>query len=398
MWAGFASGVDRFVASYAVIRAADNGQPVAGAAVQAFTDFARRIGERATSRSTGNVFLRLPASTSKLERLYIDPTRGYWSLLLHDVRITDGDTFEVRPIEPGHVDVLRHFYARPVADPGAGVRVAVVDTGVGDHSDLTVGGGRNAVPGEDPGAWGDNGMGHGTHVAGIIAGKGASGSARGIAPAVDLRSYRVFAQNRQSAKSYPIAKAIEYAVADGCDLINLSLSDAHPDALTDTYITRARDTGAVVIAAAGNDGRRPVNFPARLQDVVAVAAMGRDGLFPADSADAIEVVKPFGADEKNFIAGFSNVGPQVRLVGPGVGVISTMPGGLFGAQSGTSMACPAVTGVAARLLSAKKTILNMKRDRKRSDAIVELLLGSARTLGFQPDFEGYGMPGADDGE
>jgi subtilisin len=94
------------------------------------------------------------------------------------------------------------------------------------------------------------------------------------------------------------------------------------------------------------------------------------------------------------VAAFSNIGPEIDVTGPGVGVISTMPGPAYGVMSGTSMACPAVTGAAARLLSAPANapILGGARDESRSNAIVQMLLQSCRLLRFGKDFEGLGLP------
>jgi hypothetical protein len=88
---------------------------------------------------------------------------------------------------------------------------------------------------------------------------------------------------------------------------------------------------------------------------------------------------------------FSNIGPEIDLTGPGVGIVSTVPGG-YAALGGTSMACPAVTGVAARLLAGRPDVLGMSRDLARSDAIAGVLLDAAQALGFGPEFEGQGMP------
>ena len=78
-------------------------------------------------------------------------------------------------------------------------------------------------------------------------------------------------------------------------------------------------------------------------------------------------------------------------MGAGVGVISTVPGG-HAAMSGTSMACPAVTGVTARLLGKAPAVLAMPRNSDRTDAIRKLLLDHAQTLGFDLKFEGKGLP------
>ncbi len=93
---------------------------------------------------------------------------------------------------------------------------------------------------------------------------------------------------------------------------------------------------------------------------------------------------PFGKDKKNFIADFSNIGPETDLTGPGVGVISTVPSG-FGVMSGTSMATPAETGAAARLLATKPQILKMPRDQNRAAARYRNRFAIAfKTQNFEP--------------
>jgi subtilisin family serine protease len=119
--------------------------------------------------------------------------------------------------------------------------------------------------------------------------------------------------------------------------------------------------------------------------------MGRKGTFPSGSVEWGDVRAPYGTDRKDFVAAFSNVGSDIDLVGPGVGVISTVPGG-HATLSGTSMACPAVTGAAARILSGHADVLGMTRDQARSDAIAHLLMTSGVLRGFGATFEGHGLP------
>jgi subtilisin len=228
-------------------------------------------------------------------------------------------------------------------------------------------------------------------VAGIVAGRGASGrGVRGLAPGVRLRSYRVFGKGEDGASNYAILKALDRAVADGCDLVNMSLGGPDQDEATRSAIVDARAQGTLVICAAGNDGRGPVAYPGAEQLAIAVSAMGRKGTFPADSTHAAEIMAPYGRDRANFIAGFSNVGPEIDLTGPGVAIVSTVPGG-YAAWDGTSMACPAVTGAAAALLAREKKALRMVRGQARSDEMARLVYAAARALGFGARFEGRGM-------
>lgn len=379
-----------------VVSKAD-GSPCKGVKVVAFTDFDQRLGAMGTTNASGKVSLALGATSKKLERLYAFSDLGFWGALQLDVTVKTGTVVKLVPIDLSFVDCVRHFYGSPDLTVGNGVRVGVVDSGVDTtHPDLRVDGGANTVTGEDEADFGDNGGHHGTHVAGIIAARGTPPTGlRGVAPGATLRSYRVFAKHVEGeedlASNFAIAKAIDRAVSDRCDLINLSLGGGDADDALRSAIADARAKGSVAIIANGNDDRSPVSFPASDPRAIAVAAMGRKGTFPAGSESAGDVAAPFGTDKKDFVAAFSNVGPETDLIGPGVGVISTVPGG-YAIMSGTSMACPAVTGAAARLLAQHPQILAMPRDQTRSDAIAKLVLQAARTLGFAQDFEGSGLP------
>jgi len=369
----------------------EGGRPVAGATVVALVDIKNRLGASGRTDASGRVQLALGASSIKLQGLYVYPAAGHWSLRKRSFTVSNGTKVTLLPLELDYTDALRHFYGNPALTAGKGVTVGVVDTGIADHPDLVISGGANTVTGEKPEDWGDNGIGHGTHVAGIVAARGtAPEGVRGVAPGVKLRSYRVFGQGEGSASSFAIAKAIDQAVADRCDLINMSLGGGPTDPVLVAAIEDARDAGTLCIIASGNNGRQPVSFPAFVGSAIAVSAMGRKGTFPASSADAEDVAAPYGTDKKNFVAAFSNVGPEIDLTGPGVAIISTVPDG-HDALSGTSMACPAVTGAAARALGPS-SVLKKKRNATRSDAMVKTVLATARTLGFGPTFEGHGLP------
>lgn len=369
----------------------NQGGPVPGAFVIAFTDFAQQTGASGTTNASGIVKLALGGTSSSIERLYIYPHSGHWGLLKKNFILSANDQFTLTAIQFPFTDSLDAIYGQGAPGDGLGVKVAVLDTGSGPHPDLVIAGGENTVVGEDALDYGDNGDQHGTHVAGIIAARGMAPTGRsGVAPGVSIYSYRVFAKG-QSASNFAIAKAIDRAAQNGCHLINMSLGGGTPDPVISSAIADARYAGAVAIVASGNDGRQPVAFPASDSRALAVSAMGRKGTFPATAVESGDVMGPFGNNPKDFIAAFSNIGAQISLTGPGVGVISTVPGG-YAVMSGTSMACPAVTGLAARMLAKSPAILNMPANQTRSDKIIQQLLASAVSLGFPANMEGRGLP------
>jgi subtilisin len=375
------------------VTSAKDGKPVANAMVVAFTDFASRVGAQGTTNAHGKVALALGAATKKTERVYVYPKSGYWPSMQSNLTLKTGSKIALQPIDTAYVDCVRYFYAGGDLNSGKGVTVGVIDSGVAtNHPDLMVQGGQNTVTGERPQDFGDNGTeGHGTHVAGIIAARGtAPNGIRGVAPGATLRSYRVFGQGGDNASNYAIAKSIDAGVADKCDLLNMSLGGGDPDPVTTEAIAAAYRAGVVIFAANGNDDRKPVSFPAANDMCQAVSAIGRKGTFPGRTEPEDSIAAPYGKDKKNFVASFSNVGSDTDLTGPGVGVISTVPAG-YGVMSGTSMATPAETGAAARLLAAKLAILAMPRDQHRTAAMIAAIAHACKLLGLGASFEGKGI-------
>lgn len=368
------------------------GAPIKGCMVVAFTDFANRVGAQGKTNASGEVALALGATSKKIERLYVYSPMSFWNALKMNFTLASGATFKLVPIDLGYTDELRHFYGNGSLTAGKGITVGVIDTGISPEPDLVIQGGFNAVTGENPNDFGDNGEGHGTHVAGIIAARGTPPNGiRGLAPDVTLRSYRVFGKNKPSASNFDILKALDRAVADGCDLINMSLgSQGSVDAATHDAISNARAQGTLVLVASGNDDRSPVGAPAKDPMALAISALGRKGTYPAGSVEVGDVMAPFGTDKKNYITSFSNVGPEIDLTAPGDGIISTFPHG-YAVLDGTSMACPAAVGAAAQMLAGQSAILAMPRDQARSDAMAQFVLQKAKSLGFPPNLQGQGM-------
>jgi len=388
-----------------------HGEAIRGAEVVAFTDYEGNIGESAFTSEKGEVSFRLGG---KVERLYVYPRAGYWGLVRKSA--SANVALRLTAIDLAVPDVLRHFYPVPKGHegplPGEGVKVGVIDTGCdASHPHLRALKGANLVRGEEADAWrparkeGD----HGTHVAGIVASRAgwderlqALPGLGGIAPGVELCIYRVFPDNGGDAINFDIIKAVDMAVRDGCDIINLSLSEDRSDEALRAAVEDARRAGVLVVAACGNESG-PVDFPAAYSSCIAVSAFGRLGTFPNRTPDQDDVGIVSTKERQNFFASFSNYGQEVDLCAPGVAIISTVPRSRakagevdvhapYGVMGGTSMAAPAVTAVAARILASKPAILSMAREATRRDELAGLLLQSCVKLGFSADRQGAGMP------
>ena len=202
------------------------GQPVSGAIVTAFTQFSAREGAEEVTNSVGQCDLFLGHTALTLDRLYIfPPLSGFWGRYQSSVLCNGTLQIQLEPVQTSSTDALAHFYKAANPSDGNGIKVGVVDTGIDNsHADLKhVTSGSNTAKAEPAALWQDNGTGHGTHVAGIIGARSAIRS--GLAPGVELLSYRAFPANSLETTNYQILKAIIQAMDAGCHLINLSLSE-----------------------------------------------------------------------------------------------------------------------------------------------------------------------------
>jgi len=209
---------------------------------------------------------------------------------------------------------------------GKGIKVAVLDTGIATHSDVYVSGGVSFAPYTT--SYNDD-NGHGTHVAGIIGAENNDQGTVGVAPDAELYAVKVLGSNGSGYTS-DIVSGIDWAIANNMDIINMSLGTQTESLALKDAVTRAINSGIVVVAAAGNDGNSlgtgdTVDFPARYDNVISVAAI----------------------DSNNNKAYFSSAGPSVDVAAPGVSIYSTLNTGGYGYMQGTSMASPYVAGVLA---------------------------------------------------
>lgn len=216
---------------------------------------------------------------------------------------------------------------------GAGIRVAVIDTGIATHPDLIISGGASFVSGV---ASFNDDNGHGTHCAGIVGARNNFFGVIGVAPRASLFAVKVL----NSAGSGPFSQIIAgmaWCLQNNMHVVSMSLgaTAAAPVALVNA-VNQLLNAGITVVAAAGNSFNSSFPFvgtPGNIPGVIAVGAV----------------------DQNSLIAGFSSrggTGNQVTLSAPGVSINSTTLGNAYKVLSGTSMACPHVAGAAA-LVKAK---------------------------------------------
>jgi minor extracellular protease Epr len=235
---------------------------------------------------------------------------------------------------------------------GTGVTIAIVDTGIDyNHQDLAA----NCLSGKSfvdyTTDWMDD-YNHGTHCAGIAAAINNDIGVVGVAYKANLLPVKALNANGGAQLSW-IAQGITWAADNGAQVISLSIGynqhvQSWKDACDYAYYTK----GCVVVAAAGNSGNAGgnndcVDYPARYDSVIAVAA----------------------TTQNDVRASWSSTGPAVELSAPGASIYSTIRNSNYDYMSGTSMACPHVSGVAALVIASGLTNNVEVRNRMAQTAV-----------------------------
>ena len=302
----------------------------AGASISSVVDTAR-IGARSveTLRNLQVQRVRVPASMSTQKAL------DYYRSLPNVEYAEPNYIAKAFQVNPNDTSYSSQYALQKISAPqgwtvttgSASVVIAIVDTGVDmAHQDLA----GKIVPGydfvnNDNNADDDNG--HGTHCAGIAA--AVTNNARGVA-GVDwnARIMPVKVLSASGSGSFAaIANGITWAVDNGADVISLSLGGSSGSTTLQSAVDYAWSRNVVVVAAAGNSNTSAASYPAFYTNCIAVGS----------------------TDQNDARSSFSNFGSWVDVAAPGSSILSTYDGNTYATLSGTSMAAPAVAGLAGLL-------------------------------------------------
>ena len=257
---------------------------------------------------------------------------------------------------------------------GKGVRIAIIDSGCDiNHINLkdNIVGIRNFTNEDmkNPNIVTDR-VGHGTHVAGIIAANGRNNSIIGVAPEAELYILKAIDQTGSGKLSW-VVNAINYAVNLDVDIISMSLGMGVSDDKLERAINNAVKNNISIVCAAGNEGDGnyhdfDYSYPASYVDVISVGAV----------------------DKKSVPAIFSNSNLVIDCVAPGVDIISTYPNDTYAILSGTSMAAPHITGTLALLKNWSEDAFQRELT---TEELYAQLIKFTKTLDYPRTVQGNGL-------
>lgn len=261
---------------------------------------------------------------------------------------------------------------------GENITIAVIDTGCDIHhpnlKERIIG--VKNFTNEDGGAENivTDYIGHGTHVAGIIAASDIGNGMVGVAPKANLLILK--ALGKKGGTYISVIEAINYAVQKGVNIISMSLGGKIDDENLHKAIINAKNKNILVVCAAGNDGDNnsksiEKNYPAMYNEVISVGSINTN-------------------KESSRFSASNN---EVDLVAPGQGlgnsgILSTAPGGKFAEMQGTSMATPHVAGALALIINWAEDEFGRKLTEPE---IYSQLIKKTISLGYNKNIEGNGM-------
>ncbi len=255
---------------------------------------------------------------------------------------------------------------------GKGVSVAVIDTGIDtDHPEFEGKISEKSYYSSEDKVVKDYGIeviedeqGHGTAVAGVIsAGMNNDEGITGIAPEAELIVIKCDCdENGEFLRSSDLVFGLAYAIECDADVVNMSFGTDYDSASAmKKYLNLAYDSDVICVAAAGNESTSMPSYPAAFDNVVGVGALAADGYNLAD---------------------YSNYGDNSDFLAPGT-TYTTMMGGGYGVENGTSLACPVITGAVALYLSVnQKTEFSTLTEMLKASCVDLEVLGEDWQYGF----------------
>ncbi|AHZ22392.1 serine protease [Haloferax mediterranei ATCC 33500] len=277
----------------------------------------------------------------------------------------DGQVEAIGESLPWGVDRIDADVAHSNGETGQGADIAIIDSGIdSDHPDLQANLGTGYAVETCSGCdepWDDDNS-HGTHCAGIAGAVDNTEGVVGGSTEATLHAVKVIGDDGYASVS-GLADGIQWTADQGYDVGSMSLGASDSYSTLQDACQYAYDKGVLLVAAAGNDGCSGcVRYPAAYSTVVAVSATNSD----------------------DSIASYSSTGDEVELAAPGTYIYSTVPGG-YSTKSGTSMACPHVSGVGGLVMAHGHSNTKAR----------QILQDTAEDIGLSSDAQGYGLVDAE---
>jgi len=318
---------------------------------------------QAVTDSSGQASLQTHAvEGADMQAIYVRPAADHWERYIRSPSLEPGQVNVIRlsPLDrtsrsfPGERPYgwgqrIMKFDRVSTDWSGTGTKIGLIDSGCDTSHPLLhhVARGVDLTRDKDPQSWKTDELGQGTHCAGIIAGSpAASSDIIGCAPASEVHIFKVVPGGHISDLIDALGQCIERRL----DIVQIGISGQQFSELAAQKITEARLNGIACIVGAGNSGGA-VQFPGNVPGVLTVSAVGKLGEYPQDTRHAHRALPQLIPYSGIYATNFSAWGPQVGLCGPGVAVVSSIPGGGHAAWDGCAMAASHVVGFSALLLS-----------------------------------------------
>jgi subtilisin len=379
----------------------ENDRPLEGAVVTLTGD---TVPGQATTNAKGEVSLDLYTLQDRPARsLFVMRPGGYWDTYLTDPMLSDSAVNVVRlkaysETIAGFPRGFQYGWGQRLMGldhlgpnlRGEGVKVAVIDSGADSGHPLLshIRIGRDFTNG-NPTTWSNDVVGHGSHCVGVIAAR-SDEQLCGFVPEAEIHVLKVFPGGRYDS----LIDALDYCIDHQIDVVNMSLGgDDEINPVVEETLVAAVNAGVACIVAAGNSGDA-VKYPGKSPNAFAVAAVGSVGEAQPNTWDRSNLRPQFLAADGIFSPAFTCYGPEVAVCAPGVAIISTVPGGAYEAQTGTSMAAPHVTGLAALLMAHHPVFREAlaARNQARVAGLFSMIRSLCVAYPFGPTRAGAGIP------